>query len=78
MASFMLTVPNSKLADFKAGILEIMPNNEVDSNGDPVYTDNQWLKEATRRQMRAIYNAGKQKIVSDAALPIQDPDIIDP
>lgn len=49
MATITFTIPNDKLQRVIDGMLEVYPNEEVDENGDPVYTDNQWIKERVRR-----------------------------
>ena len=76
MATLTFTIPDAKLADFKAGFLRIFPNQEVDSGGVPSYTDNQWIREKIRRIAFSYYNDGKLILAQEATAPAVDNDII--
>jgi hypothetical protein len=49
MATITFTIDNTAVPRIIDAMLYLYPNNEVDNNGTPVYTDNQWLKELIRR-----------------------------
>lgn len=65
MATITFTIPNAKLQRVKDGILKVYPNNEADSNGDPRYTDNEWLKEAIRRFIITSVKKGEKMMLED-------------
>ena len=67
MATITFTIDNAKLPRVVAGLLTVFPNEEVDNNGDPIYTDNEWLKEVTRRWIVQNVRRGEIKIAKDAA-----------
>jgi len=68
MATITYTIPDNKLDRVKAGLLRVYPNTEVDENNDPVYTDNEWLKERVRRFIVQAVLKGETAIAKEAAL----------
>ena len=62
MAQIIFTIPDDKIAEFKAGFLKIRPNPEPDT-----YNDNQWIKEWGKRQYIETYRRGKQALAQEAA-----------
>ena len=68
MAIITFTIPDDKLDRVKDGLLHQYPNNERDANGDPKYTDTQWLKERIRRFIVESVKLGEQKALHDVLL----------
>ena len=68
MASFTLTVPDEKLAEYKACILAAMPKP-----ADSGLTDNQWLKRVMLDYAKALYKRGKDMLHTK---PDYDDDIV--
>lgn len=78
MATITYTIPNEKLDDFKAGILKLIPNNELkEDTGELRYTDNQWIKEIGKRWFIRQYKLGKIKIAEELNHPIIDEQIVE-
>ena len=65
MTTITFTIPDAKLQRVKDGLLVVFPNTEVDENKNPVYTDNEWLKERIRRFIRDTVERGELKVAQD-------------
>jgi len=75
MTELTYQIDNAKLEEFKEGFLKEYPNTETDSEGDPLYTDNEWIKEWGKRKFLSAYRNGKRKILAEGDAGI-DEDII--
>lgn len=65
MANITFTIPDAKLqrvVDAMKGLYPI----PTDANQDPLFTDNQWAKEAVRRWIRDTVARYEQKTAMDA------------
>ena len=67
MAEITLTIPDNKLARVKAGMLRVYPNDQTDENNEPLYTDNEWLKERVRQFVVDTVRRGESAIAQEAA-----------
>jgi hypothetical protein len=67
-----ITIPDANVADAKAGFLAKLPNNELDENNDPKYTDKEWLEVCLSRYINKIYRKGKNIIRDREAVIISD------
>ncbi len=67
MATITFTIDDAKLQRVKDGVLEVYPNDEKDENDDPIYTDNEWLKELVRRFIVQSVKRGESKKAQEAA-----------
>ncbi len=54
-----LNIPSAKIAEYVAHYVYIHKNIEVDENGDPKYTDGQWVKKHILRSVRAQIVRGR-------------------
>lgn len=75
MATITFTIPDNKLAEFKAGFLKSHPIPQ-DDDGNPLYTENDWIKEAIRQMIMHSYQAGKERIARESTQPSIDTNII--
>lgn len=66
------TLTNGKALDFSAGFLRAHPNNEVDGNGDPVYTDLEWITKCIFDYGKREYEHGKKLLANDEAVVDND------
>jgi len=55
-----ITIPDEKVQTALQGFLAVYPNNEVDENGDPAYTNAQWVREKVRRNLVRDVRRGLQ------------------
>lgn len=70
MAQITLMIQNSKLTEFKTGFLATHPVPVVEGpKGElvPKFTEAQWIKEWTKRQLLGAYKHGKRKLAQKAA-----------
>ena len=74
MAQITLTIPNNKLLRVTNAIAGVYPI-PTDNNGDPLFTDGQWAKEAVRRHIRDVVFRWERK-EAIAALTIELDDSI--
>ncbi len=69
--TFEFTIPSADVATAVTAIVRIYPNTEVDEQGDPLYTNGQWVKEKYRRwiqrHLNATIEAGMEAIAQDGA-----------
>ena len=66
MAQIIFNIPTDKLDKVVAAIKRANPI-PPDDNGDPLFTDNAWAKEAIRRLIVAWVYEYERKIAVDAA-----------
>ena len=63
----------NKLAGYKDEFLAIHSNDEVDENGDPKYTDVEWVNEWVRRILVIQLQRGKKILLQqDDIIPTYD------
>ena len=85
MAELTISIPNEKVADFKAGFLRMNPvpveNTNPDPEGEPVWeptmAENVWIRRCIRTYLIEQYKSGKHWLVKDAEVIVVDEDIID-
>ena len=76
MPSITFSIAAEDYDEFKEAFLLCQMVPVDDATGDPIMTDNQWIKEWGRRQYHDAYRLGR-RIVRDRANPMtQDPDIM--
>jgi len=68
MASVTYTIPDEKLTEFKLGFLKAHPV-PCDDEGDPLFTDNDWIKEWGKRNFMSAYKRGKGLIMQESITP---------
>lgn len=61
------TIADNKIAEFKLGFLKFKPNKELDENGDPKYTDAEWIKVWGKKQFMWAYDNGKSVLAQEAS-----------
>ena len=61
-----ITIPSSKVAEYREAILRGQPNDEKSPDGSPTYTDAQWVKILLLRYARNMVIWGKQLLHEDA------------
>ena len=66
MADITFTIPDNKLADFKAGFLRAIPV-PVEIDGTPRYGENEWIKLCGKNRYVEAYRRGKKLIAEDSA-----------
>jgi hypothetical protein len=67
MASISFNIPDDKLPRIVAAMRGLYPV-PLDAEGTPLFTDNQWAKEAIRRLVVRDVRRWEQKVASDAAI----------
>jgi hypothetical protein len=67
MASVTITIPDAKLAEFKVGFLKCNPVPTDEDTGDPLFTEDAWMKEWARREYLKMYSRGKRQIATETA-----------
>lgn len=67
MITLTYTIADEKLDEFKAGFLKRCPVPK-DEEGNPLYSDNAWIKEWGRRQFMSRYKGGKQSLATQTAI----------
>ena len=53
------TIPEAKVDEYVSDYVYIHKNSEVDGEGDPIYTDTQWVREHINRFIRNQVIRGK-------------------
>ena len=81
MPDITLSITSAKLAEFKTGFLKLYPvpiDNDTESEdfGEPLYTENDWLKEKIKQIVIRDYKRGKQALAKEAADPQIDEEIV--
>lgn len=61
MINFSLSIEDHKFAEFKTRFLVSTPVPIDEETGEPLFTENQWIKEYARRHMQGRYRKGKIK-----------------
>jgi len=61
-------IPSENVADAKLGFLATLPNELKDTEGDPLYTDKEWIEVCIKKYIRRIYKKGKNIIANNAAI----------
>lgn len=76
-ADFVITrtIPGAKVAEYRAAILRGKPNDEKDKNGNPKYTDAEWLNILLLRYLRNLVRWGKQLLHEDSLASVDVSDI---
>jgi len=67
MATITFNIDDTKLARVRDGVLVVYPNNEKDPDDNPLYTDNQWLREIIRRFVAQTVRRGEAALAQQAA-----------
>lgn len=69
MANITFNIPDSKINEFKTGFLRAcpVPTELVLAVPTPLYTENEWIKEWGRRQLKDAYERGKRLLLQDTA-----------
>jgi len=60
------TISDAKVDEYVSDYIYVHKNNEVDGNGDPVYTDKAWVREHIMRQIKGQIVRGKNAKYRDA------------
>jgi len=66
-----VTIPDAKVAYALEGFLKIHPNDEVDGEGSPIYTNREWIEECIRRFIVREVNRGQNMIYQESK-PVPD------
>lgn len=61
MASITFNISDDKLSEFKLGFLKRHPV-PMDIDGNPIMTENQWLKQWGKNQYFQAYQTGKKQL----------------
>lgn len=75
MASITLTIDDENLDEFKIGFLKQCPV-PLGADNEPLYAENEWLKEAGRRFYVNTYAIGKTNLAIDEANDSINEDIV--
>ena len=67
--SICYNIPSGKVNEYITNYIYINPNNEVDVNGDKIYTDKQWVKEHILREVRKEIVQGRNNKYDNAKTP---------
>lgn len=75
MAEITFTIDNNKIPRIANAMKGLYPIPK-DDNGDPLFTDNQWVKEKVRRWIRDQVARWETKVARDAVNVLSEDDII--
>lgn len=70
-----ITIPSDKVEVALEGWLSLYPNDEVDENNDPIYTNAQWVTEKVRRLIIRDVRRGLQMLATQEAYVVEDNDL---
>ena len=64
MPNITLTIDDESYSDFKEAFIKQHPI-PTDDEGEPLFSENAWIKEKIRRIVKDIYMKGKGKLVME-------------
>ena len=70
-ATFPITVPDDKVAEFKVGFLKQNPVPLDEETGQPTMTENAWIKQSVIDMVYQIYLQGKDKLSREASYVVE-------
>lgn len=59
------SIPPEKVAEYVEYYCYLFPNTEVDAEGEPLFTDGQWVREHTIRTFRGRVIRGRNRKAQD-------------
>jgi len=70
------TIPNEKVAEYISDYIYIHQNDQVDGDGEPLYTNGEWVKQHILEYIRSQIIRGKIKKLKDAEEILNVDDVV--